>query len=113
VRINTAVAAANKAQKTAETAKTELVSRSQVVGELLLEAKKLHPAVKDFMAFLKRVDGLKRSRAYDMMCVAGGQKTVEEIRRLPATVSGSTGLAGCYRGQSPNQSQKFPLHRPL
>ena len=80
VRINTALAAANKAEKTAETVKTVLVSRSKVVGMLLLEAKKLHPAVKDFLAFLKRVDGLKRSRAYDLMCVAGGQKTVEEIR---------------------------------
>jgi hypothetical protein len=47
---------------------------------LLLEAKELHPAVKDFLAFLKRVKGLKRSRAYDMMCVADGRKTVEEIR---------------------------------
>ena len=80
LRLNQAVAAANEAEKTAETAKTELVSRSKVAGELLLEAKKLHPAVEDFKAFLKRVDGLKLSRAYDLMSVAGGRKTVEEIR---------------------------------
>jgi hypothetical protein len=80
VRINTAVAAVNEAEKTAQTAKDELVSRSKAVGMLLLEAKKLHPVVKDFLAFLKRVKGLKRSRAYDMMCVADGRKTVEEIR---------------------------------
>jgi hypothetical protein len=47
-KINTAVAAANEAEKTAETAKAELVSRSKVVGQLLLEAKKRHPKVADF-----------------------------------------------------------------
>jgi hypothetical protein len=41
------------------------VSRSKQVGMLLLEAKKLHPAVKDFEAFLIRVS-LKLSRAYDL-----------------------------------------------
>jgi hypothetical protein len=32
----------------------------------LLEAKKLHPKVKDFNAFLSRVEGLKLSHAYDL-----------------------------------------------
>ena len=81
VRINEAVAAVNKAEKTAETVKTVIVSRSKVVGKLLLEAKKLHPAVKDFEAFLKRVDGLGRSRAYDLLRLAGGRTTDEELRK--------------------------------
>jgi hypothetical protein len=66
-KINAAVATANEAEKTAETAKAELVSRLRAVGELLLEAKKRHSKVADFEAFLKRVDGLKLSRAYDAM----------------------------------------------
>jgi hypothetical protein len=80
-KINAAVAAANEAEKTAETAKTEYVSRSKVVGGLLLEAKKLHPKVADFEAFLKRVDGLKLSRAYDYLRIAGGRSTDEELRK--------------------------------
>lgn len=79
--LNKAVAAANAAEAAVETAKTELVSRSKAVGLLLLEAKKLHPAVKDFEAFLQHVDGLKRSRAYDLLRLAGGRTTDEEIRQ--------------------------------
>ena len=48
-------------EKAVTSAQTELVSRSRVVGQLV-EAKKRHPKVADFEAFLKRVDGLKRSR---------------------------------------------------
>jgi hypothetical protein len=80
-KIKVAVAAVNKAEKTAEVAKAELVSRSRAVGELLLEAKKRHPKVADFEAFLKRVDGLKRSRAYDCMRIAGGRATDEQLRQ--------------------------------
>jgi hypothetical protein len=80
LKINEAVAAANEAEKTVETAQAELVSRSKAVGTLLLEAKKLHPAVKDFEAFLKRVDGLKLSRAYDLMRLAGGRITDEQLK---------------------------------
>ena len=80
-KINKAVAAANEAEKTVTTAQAELVSRSKTVGMLLLEAKKLHPAVKDFEAFLKRVDGLKRSRAYDLLRLAGGRTTDEELKK--------------------------------
>ena len=65
-KINEAVAAANEAETKVTTAQAELVSRSKTVGLLLLEAKKLHPAVKDFEAFLKKVQGLKLSRAYDL-----------------------------------------------
>ena len=81
LKLNVAVAAANEVEKTVETAKAELVSRSKVVGTLLLEAKTLHPAVGDFYAFLKRVDGLKLSRAYDLMRLAGGRVTDEELRQ--------------------------------
>jgi hypothetical protein len=79
--INAAVAAANAAETKVATAQAELVSRSKTVGLLLLEAKKLHPAVKDFEAFLRKVQGLKLSRAYDCMRVAGGRTTDEEIRK--------------------------------
>jgi hypothetical protein len=80
-KINEAVAAANEAEAKVTTAQAELVSRSKTVGLLLLEAKKLHPAVKDFEAFLGKVQGLKLSRAYDCMRVAGGRTTDEEIRK--------------------------------
>jgi hypothetical protein len=88
VKINAAVKEANQAeatvttaQATVTTAQAELVARSKTVGLLLLEAKHLHPAVKDFDAFLKKVDGLKRSRAYDYMRIAGGRATDEELKK--------------------------------
>ena len=71
----------NKAVATMAAAQTELVSRSKAVGELLLEAKKLHPAKKDFDAFLRRVNGLHISRAYDLLRLAGGRVTDEELRQ--------------------------------
>jgi hypothetical protein len=80
-KLNEAVAAANEAEQTVTTAQAELVSRSKTVGLLLLEAKKLHPAVKDFEAFLRRVDGLKLSRAYDLLRLAGGRVTDGELRK--------------------------------
>jgi hypothetical protein len=80
-KLNQAVAAANEAEKIAETAKSEFLSRSKTVGLLLLEAKKLHPAVKDFDAFLRRIDGLKLSRAYDLLRLAGGRVTDQELKK--------------------------------
>jgi hypothetical protein len=80
-KLNAAVAAANEAEKTVATAQTDLVSRSKVVEQLLLEAKKLHPKVVEFEAFLKRVNGLKLSRAYDLLRLAGGRATDEELRQ--------------------------------
>jgi hypothetical protein len=80
-KLNEAVAAANEAEAKVATAQADLVSRSKAVGLLLLEAKKLYPAVKDFEAFLKRVDGLKLSRAYDLLRLAGGRTTDEELRK--------------------------------
>jgi hypothetical protein len=80
-KINAAVTTANAAEHAAETAKAELVSRLRAVGELLLEAKERHPKVADFEAFLKRVDGLKLSRAYDAMRLAGGRTTDEQLRQ--------------------------------
>jgi hypothetical protein len=86
--INNAVKAANDAEQnvaTAQanvaTAQAELISRSKKVGLLLLEAKKQHPAIKDFENFLKKVQGLKLSRAYDLLRLAGGRTTDEEIRK--------------------------------
>src|SRR5262249_13217222 len=79
-KINAAVAEHNAAERAVTTAQTELVSRSKAVGELLLEAKKLHPAKKDFDAFLRRVNGLHISRAYDLLRLAGGRVTDEQLR---------------------------------
>src|SRR6516162_6713553 len=79
-KINKAVAAANVLEKTAKATHDAHVSQSKEVGALLLEAKKLHPKVADFEAFLKRVDGLKLSRAYDYLRLAGGRVTDEELR---------------------------------
>jgi hypothetical protein len=80
-KLNVAVKAANEAETSAKTAQAELVSRSKVVGLLLLEAKRLHPKVKDFEAYLKHVDGLNLSRAYDLLRLAGGRTTDEELRK--------------------------------
>jgi hypothetical protein len=80
-KLNVAVAAANEAEKTAEAAKDEHVSRSRVVGQLLLEAKKCHPKKADFDAFVSHVVGLKQSRIYDLLRLAGGRATEEELRK--------------------------------
>lgn len=80
-KLNVAVKAADEAETSVTTAQAELVSRSKAVGLLLLEAKKLHPKVKDFEAYLKRVDGLNLSRAYDFLRLAGGRVTDEELRK--------------------------------
>ena len=37
--------------------------------------------MKDFETFLKRVDGLKLSRAYDLLRLAGGRTTDEELKK--------------------------------
>jgi hypothetical protein len=79
--INAAVQAVNEAEQGVATARDELASRSKKAGLLLIEAKKLHPKVKDFDAFLKRVDGLQLSRAYDMMRLAGGRTTDDELKK--------------------------------
>jgi hypothetical protein len=76
-----AVEAANDTQQNLTKAHAKHASRSKRVGMLLLDAKKLHPAVKDFEAFLKKVDGLAVSRAYDLMRLAGGRTTDEELRK--------------------------------
>jgi hypothetical protein len=87
-KINTAVAEHNTAEQavtTAESAVTtavsELTSKSMVVGQLLLEAKKRHPKKADFEAFLNLVIGLGRSRAYECMRIAGGGTTEEQSRK--------------------------------
>jgi hypothetical protein len=76
-----AVKAANDTQQNLTKAHAKHASRSMRVGMLLLDAKKLHPTVEDFEAFLKGVDGLGLSRAYDLMRLAGGRTTDEELRK--------------------------------
>jgi hypothetical protein len=83
-KLNSAVRAADEAEQNVETARTEFVSRSKAVGLLLLEAQKLHPKVKDFKAYLAKVDGLKLSRVYDLLKLAGGRATEEELRKEAA-----------------------------
>src|SRR6516225_9834875 len=80
-KINAAVAEHNAAERAVTTAQAELVSKSKVLGRLLLEVKKRHPKAADFEAFLKRVNGLGRSRAYDLLRLAGGRTTDEELRK--------------------------------
>jgi hypothetical protein len=80
-QLNAAVKAANEAETSVTTAQAELVSRSKAVGRLLLEAKKLHPKVTEFEAYLKNVDGLKLSWAYDLLRLAGGRTTDEELKK--------------------------------
>jgi hypothetical protein len=107
VTLKLAVAAVNDAEQSVTTAKAELVSRSTRVGMLLLEAKKLHPAVKDFDAFLKEVDGLGLSRAYDLMRLAGGRK---RLRSLRASLGRAATLLAEREGQ--NELWGRPLERP-
>jgi len=80
-KLNAAVAEHNAAEQAVTTAQSELVSRSKAVGLLLLEARKRHPKLADFEAFLKRVNGLKLSRAYDLLRLAGGRATDEQLRQ--------------------------------
>jgi hypothetical protein len=69
-----------EAVKAADAAKTETVERSKVAGLLLLEAYRRWPKPKEFFDFLKLAGGLQRSRAYELMGVAGGRKTIDEIK---------------------------------
>ena len=122
--INEAVAAANEsAQTKVATAQAELVSRSKTVGLLLLEAKKLHPAVKDFEAFLKRVQGLHLSRAYDLLRLAVDAPLTKNSRRKLASASRNPApIKRSCRSQrlisrsrlsvnNPLMSRKVPLRR--
>jgi hypothetical protein len=83
-KIRDAFAAVNEAEaafnEAAKTERAELVSRSKALGLLLLEAKKRHPKTEDFKTFLKNVKGLGLSRAYDLMRLAGGRATDEQLR---------------------------------
>jgi hypothetical protein len=71
----------NSAVKAMDAAREGYTSRSKIVGTLLLEAKTLHPKVNDFEAFLKRVDGLHLSRAYELLKLAGGRTTEADLKK--------------------------------
>ena len=71
----------NTAVKEMDAARDGYTSRSKIVGELLLEAKAMYPKVNDFEAFLKRVDGLHLSRAYELLKLAGGRATEAELKK--------------------------------
>jgi hypothetical protein len=76
--IKTALVAESETQQTVSTAQAECASRSKRVGILLLEAKKLHTTT--FGEILLQV-GHKLSREYDLMRLAGGRTTDEELKR--------------------------------
>src|SRR4051794_24361313 len=73
-KINPAVVEMDKARE-------GYTSHSKIVGELLLQAKTLHPKVKDFEMFLQRVDGLHLSRAYELLKLAGGRTTEADLKK--------------------------------
>jgi hypothetical protein len=81
-KINAAVKSYNTTEKTVATAQAEHASRGRALGLLLLEAKKLHPKVQDFDAFLKKAKGLPAmSRAYDLMKLAGGRVSEADLKK--------------------------------
>ena len=94
-------------------AQAELVSKSKTVGLLLLEAKNLHSKVEDFEAFLKRVNGLKRSRAYDLMRLAGGRTTDEELRKDARERKQRSRAKKKLRPKSPSLPKPEPARPPL
>jgi hypothetical protein len=81
-KINRAVAGLIVEELAVCKAHARLESKWKEVGELLIEAKRQHPQIKAFEAFLKRVSGLHRSRAYELMKIAGGGTTEEEVREV-------------------------------
>ena len=65
--------------KAGDQAKNQAIEHYKAAGLLLLDVVNKHP--KDFTAFLTRsCVGLGRSRAYELMQMAGGSKTVKQIR---------------------------------
>ena len=80
-RLKAAVKDCNAVEAAAREKQANLVSKSKEVGELLLEAKRFYPAVKEFEAFIGKVHGLKLSRAYDLLRLAGGRTTDEELKK--------------------------------
>lgn len=79
-KLNAAVKALDDAEAVVATSVEAAKTARRELGILLLEAKELYPKVKDFEAFLERIDGLKKSRAYDLMRVAHGRITDEELK---------------------------------
>jgi hypothetical protein len=80
-KIDAAALAVNKTEKAVEAAQAARVEKCKSLGTLLLEAKKRHPAVKDFEAFLKQAKHMQLRTAYDYMRLVGGRKTDDEIRK--------------------------------
>lgn len=70
----------NAAVKELDAADQTVVAKAKVVGTLLLEARKVHKGLA-FNEFLKKVQGLQRSRAYEIMKMVGGRKTDDEIKQ--------------------------------
>jgi hypothetical protein len=77
-RINSAVKEMDRAHEQAETAREAYQSRAMIVGNLLVEAKKA--ATVPFDKFLEGVTGLSRSRAYELISMAEGRTTEEEVK---------------------------------
>jgi gamma-glutamyl phosphate reductase len=80
-KIDAAAQAANKTEQIVADAQADRLNKCKALGSLLIEAKKRHPKVADFEAFLKGAKHVKLSAAYDYMKLVGGRKTDEEIRK--------------------------------
>jgi hypothetical protein len=78
-KIRQAVKLRNEALAAFETSRETLTSRAKEVGVLLIEARK-GKTVKEFDVYLKQVEGLSLSWAYEAIVLAGGRKTVEQSR---------------------------------
>jgi hypothetical protein len=68
------------ATKRLDNAQSKTRDAAKELGLLLIEAKRRHPAVKDFEAFLKDAGGIKLTRAYELIGVAGGRIESAKLR---------------------------------
>ena len=62
-------------------AQKERDALSEELGHLLIEAKAFHVSKKTFDAFVEKYVGLKKSRVYELMRIAGGKTTDETVKK--------------------------------
>jgi hypothetical protein len=95
-KIRQAVKLRNEALATFETSRETFTSRAKDVGALLIEARK-GKTVKEFDAYLKQVEGLSLSWAYEAMALAGGRLSRSKRRSRPKVDMAATlvVLRGC------------------
>lgn len=64
-----------------DNAATKAEQHYRKAGALLIELKKATPAGEDWSDFVKAKVGIGQSRAYELMALAEGRKTLDEIRK--------------------------------